>query len=196
MALAFNANSSPIFETTITAALQEYEKQTKIDILIHPLATQLYSCDSPSATLTLLRSQVQAFDKSQNERLTQWLEPTVNVMCAFSATFGIDVGTMISSPSNVLFAGIGILLRAVKDRLGNYTEVRPSEAMTKIILNTIVDLFLILGIVTKEVRQGRTSIEFSQETGRKKGNRGVASAARPIDARGSRGSNRIPGDPS
>jgi hypothetical protein len=96
MALAFNANSSPIFETTITAALQEYEKQTKIDILIHPLATQLYSCDSPSATLTLLRSQVQAFDKSQNERLTQWLEPTVNVMCAFSATFGIDVGMVIT----------------------------------------------------------------------------------------------------
>jgi hypothetical protein len=32
--------------------------------------------------------------------------------------------------------------------------------MTEIIVKTIVDLFLILGIVTKEVRQGRTSMSF------------------------------------
>jgi hypothetical protein len=97
MAFASNTTSSPIFETIIKAALQEYEEQTKIVILTHPLAAQLHSCDSPRAIVTLLRSQVQAFDKSQNERLTQWPEPTVNVIYAFSATFGIDVGMVITA---------------------------------------------------------------------------------------------------
>ena len=96
MALAFNSTSSHIIETTITTVLQEYTKQTMIDILTHPLATQLHSCDSPHAILSLLRSQVQAFDKSQNERLTQWLEPAVNVICALFATFGIDVDMVIT----------------------------------------------------------------------------------------------------
>jgi hypothetical protein len=82
------------FETIITAALQAYNKQTKKDIASHPLATQLRSCESPSAILAVLRTQVQTFDQSQSadEKLTKWLDPTVNVLYAFSATLGNGVG--------------------------------------------------------------------------------------------------------
>ena len=68
------------------AALKEYKKQTKKDIVSHPLATQLKSCDSPNAVLIVLQTQVQTFDKSQgaNERWTKLLGPTVNVLYAFS----------------------------------------------------------------------------------------------------------------
>ena len=38
-----------------------------------------------------------------------------------------------------------------------YTEVRPSEAMTDIIVKIMVEVLNILGIATKEIKQGRTS---------------------------------------
>ena len=91
------ASSSTNFETTFTAALEDYKKQTKKDISTHPLAAQLQSCESPTAILTLLRAQVQEFDKSTSadEKLTKWLDPTVNVLYAFSATLGNAVGLVI-----------------------------------------------------------------------------------------------------
>ena len=60
------ATSSTIFETIFTAALNVYERQTKKDIVSHPLATQLQSCDSPSAIIAVLRIQIQNFDQSQS----------------------------------------------------------------------------------------------------------------------------------
>ena len=89
-----NRAASTGFETIFNAALEEYEKKTKKNIASHPLAAQLKSCDSPSAILAVLRAQVQESDKSQtaDERLTKWLDPTVNVLCAFSAILGDAVG--------------------------------------------------------------------------------------------------------
>jgi hypothetical protein len=81
----------------IAAALEEYKTKTKKDIASHPLATELKSCESTDAILTILRAQVQTFDKSQSadEKLTKWLDPTVNVLHAFSATLGDAVGLVI-----------------------------------------------------------------------------------------------------
>ena len=92
-----NSASSTSFETIFNAALEEYERKTKKNIASHPLAAQLKSCDSPSAILAVLRAQVQESDKSQSadERLTKWLDPTVNVLCAFSAVLGDAVGLVI-----------------------------------------------------------------------------------------------------
>ena len=42
-------------------------------------------------------------------------------------------------------------------RLETYTEVRPSAAMTDIIAKIMVEVLNVLGIATKEIRQGRTS---------------------------------------
>ena len=86
------------FETIIAAALEEYKRKTKKDIASHPLAAELKSCDSPSAILAILRAQAQTFDKSQStdERLTKWLDPTVNVLYAFSAVVG-DVAGLVTS---------------------------------------------------------------------------------------------------
>ena len=43
-------------------------------------------------------------------------------------------------------------------RLEAYVEVRPTAAMTDIIVKIMVEVLSILGIVTKEIRQGRMSI--------------------------------------
>ncbi|KAI9429374.1 hypothetical protein H4582DRAFT_2131029, partial [Lactarius indigo] len=163
------ATSSTGFGTIFGAALEVYKKQTKKDIAYHPLAVQLQSCDSPGAILAILRAQVQAFDQSHSadEELTKWLDPTVNVLYAFSATLGEGVG-LAFPPAKAIFTGIGILLQAVKGvrasqdaladlfvrmeyffkRLERYIDVRPTAAMTDIIVKIMVEVLSILGIVT------------------------------------------------
>jgi hypothetical protein len=90
--------SSTNFESIFSAALKVYNKQTKKDIASHPLATELQSCDSSSAIIAILRTQIQTFDQSQgaDEKWTKWLGPTVNVLFAFSATLGNGVGVVNS----------------------------------------------------------------------------------------------------
>ena len=86
--------SSPNFQSLFNAALKEYEKKTKKDLLAHPLAAQLHDCFSTTAILDVLQGQVQEFDqyRRDGQQLTRWLNPTVNVLYAFSATLGEGVG--------------------------------------------------------------------------------------------------------
>jgi hypothetical protein len=88
------AASSPNFQLIINNALDKYKKRTKHDLLEHPLAAQLQSCNSPSAILAVLQQQVQGLDQSRSsdERWSRWLDPTVNVLYALSATVGAGVG--------------------------------------------------------------------------------------------------------
>ena len=82
------ASSSSRFQAIFEAALKSYQKQTKNDLLAHPLATQFQSYDSTNAIIAILQDQVQEFDKSRSgdARLTKWLSPTINVLSAFSDT--------------------------------------------------------------------------------------------------------------
>ena len=86
--------ASSHFQAILDAALKSYQKQTKNDLLKHPLASRFKSCHSTSDILTVLQDQVQQFDNSHSgdERLTKWLIPTVNVLCAFSAVVSGGVG--------------------------------------------------------------------------------------------------------
>ena len=86
--------TSTNFQLLFDNALKAYKKRTKKDLLRHRLADRLQACNSPGSILTVLQEQVQEFDESQrnNERLTKWLDPTVNVLHAFSETLGEGVG--------------------------------------------------------------------------------------------------------
>ena len=86
------AVASSRFQAIFDAALKLYEKQTKKDLIAHPFASQLQSCNSISAILTVLHDQIREFDQGGDERLTKWLSPTVNVLCAFSAAVSGGVG--------------------------------------------------------------------------------------------------------
>jgi hypothetical protein len=87
-------STSSNFQLILDNALRAYKKRTKKDLLKHPLADRLQACDSPSSILTVLQEQVQELDESQrsNERLTKWLDPTVNVLHAFSEILGESIG--------------------------------------------------------------------------------------------------------
>ncbi|KAH9055799.1 hypothetical protein EDB83DRAFT_1087565 [Lactarius deliciosus] len=177
--------SSSNFDSIFRSAIKAYKKRTGHDITSHPLAAQLKTCDSPGAILAVLRAQVEEFDHSRrdDERLTKWLNPTVNVLYAFSATLGEGVG-LVFSPAKVIFSGIGVLLLASKDvsashdvlidiferienffkRLEAYTEIPQTTAMTDVIVKIMVEVLSIFAIATKEIRQGRTSTLFSGYT--------------------------------
>jgi hypothetical protein len=123
------SSSSSNFQSIFTASLQTYDNKTKNKLLDHPLAARLQSCDSPNAILSVLQDLVQQFDqrRTSDERLNNWLNPTVNVLYTFSATLSEGVGLVSPNslslcdlcsdhhplgipPAKVIFAGIGVLL--------------------------------------------------------------------------------------
>ncbi|KAF8467474.1 hypothetical protein DFH94DRAFT_685897 [Russula ochroleuca] len=173
-----SSSSSSNFQSVLNAALDAYENKTKTKLLTHPLTAQLQSCDSPTAILSILQDFIQQFDRRRrsDERLTSWLNPTINVLYAFSSTVGQGLG-LVFSPATVVFSGIGVLLLAAKDvdasqdvladifvriegffmRLQSYTEVRPTAAMMDVILKIMIEVLSILAIATKQIKQGRSS---------------------------------------
>ena len=126
---ASSSPSSSNFQLIFNNALKAYQQRTKKNLLSHPLAAQLQTCESPSDILAVLQQQVGGLDQSQSgdDRWTKWLDPTINVLLAFSDTVGAGVGLVcprtcgsmrfaliytwqVFSPATVIFAGIGVLL--------------------------------------------------------------------------------------
>jgi hypothetical protein len=87
-------SSSSSFNSIIYNALEAYQKRTKKNLLSHPLAEQLQTCNSPGAILHVLQQQVQEINQSESgdEMLTKWLDPTVKVLYAFTEALGEGVG--------------------------------------------------------------------------------------------------------
>jgi hypothetical protein len=88
-----STSSSPNFQLIFNNALKAYERRTKNDLLAHPLVAQLQDCRSPSAVLAVIHQQVQEFHQlgKRDERLTEWLDPTVKVLYSLSETLGEGV---------------------------------------------------------------------------------------------------------
>ena len=89
-----SSTSHSNFVSVLNAALETYKRRTKNDLASHPLLPSLQSCDSSEAILAVLREQIPAFCQSQNDDdgLTKWVTPTVNVLYSFSATIGGGIG--------------------------------------------------------------------------------------------------------
>jgi len=90
------------YRSILDNALVAYKKKTGKDLRSHPLLSNLETSDSPDAILTTLREQISGFGQtrsSSDKTFTKWLDPTVNVLFAFSATImaGVSlVGLTIS----------------------------------------------------------------------------------------------------
>ncbi|KAF8265628.1 hypothetical protein EI94DRAFT_305312 [Lactarius quietus] len=188
MSQAPSTSASSNFQSIFNAALKAYEKKTKKDLLAHPLAAKLQACKSPDDILVILQDKVKELDKSTSadERLSRWLNPTINVLFAFSATLGAGVG-LVFSPAQVIFAGVGVLLSAAMDvdasqgalvdlfdrienffkRLESYTAVRPTDAMTDMTVKIMVEVLNIFAIATKEMKQGRAKKYLKKLIGKK-----------------------------
>src|SRR5947208_17093674 len=85
------------YQLIFDSALQAYKKKTGKDLPSTPLFRTLETCHSSDDIIATLRQQVPAFDQfgGRNDGLTRWLDPTVKVVNAFSATIGGAV-TLVS----------------------------------------------------------------------------------------------------
>ena len=97
--------STSNYQSIFNNAIESYKKKTKKDLLTHPLLDKLQNCDSPDAVLRLLYEQIPGFDQSHgaDDKLTRWLNPTVNVLCTFSGVIGGGIGLASRSPKEMLF---------------------------------------------------------------------------------------------
>ncbi|KAH9008467.1 hypothetical protein EDB84DRAFT_1681992, partial [Lactarius hengduanensis] len=172
-----DSNFKVIFET----ALKEYNKKTKQDLTAHPIATQLQACESPAAILTILQEQVDQFEQSRSgdEKLRKWLDPTINVLYAFSETLGegvslVNINLFSLLLKRYLLAPVSSSWRPRKveasqdilidifERIENffrrleiYTKVPPTPAMTDMMVKIMVEVLDILGTATQEMKQSR-----------------------------------------
>ena len=88
--------STSNYQVIFDSALEAYKRKTKKDIRSHPLLPKFQTCNSPDAVLVTLREQIPVFNQSHgrsgtSDRLTKWLNPTVNVLYAFSESIGAGV---------------------------------------------------------------------------------------------------------
>jgi hypothetical protein len=106
MSSKFHVTATPPsnFQVIFDIALRAYEKKTKSNLLTHPLASQLQTCDSSASILSVLRGQVDDLDLARkgDERLTKWLGPTVNVLLAFSDALGECISLVSLTRPNVI----------------------------------------------------------------------------------------------
>jgi len=102
------STSQSNFASIFNVALESYKRKTKKDLASDPLLPSLQSCESPEAVLTVLREQVPAFNPSQSDDdgLTKWVTPTVNVLHSFSETIGQGVGLV---NINISSRGVSVL---------------------------------------------------------------------------------------
>jgi hypothetical protein len=101
-------SSSSDFALIFDDALKAYQKRTKHNLLEHPLAVQLQACNSTTSILTLLHQQVHEFNqnRSSDERLSKWLDPTVNVLYALSGKLGEGVGLVCFVTARLAFSSL------------------------------------------------------------------------------------------
>ena len=92
--IATTSEPTSNYQVIFDSALDAYKKKTKKDLRSHPLLPKLQTCNSPDAVLAVLREQIPMFDQSNSgtsDRLTELLNPTVNVLYAFSEAIGAGI---------------------------------------------------------------------------------------------------------
>ena len=88
------SGSSPLL-VLFEAALEDYRKQTGIELVKHPLAERLQGCDSVDSVAAILRDQVQGLKQSrEKDRVLRSLIKILTVLdgLASVANFAQDVG--------------------------------------------------------------------------------------------------------
>jgi hypothetical protein len=90
------------FRIVINAALDEYTKQTQIDLTQNSFTYKLQQTDSPDDVLELFRERAKEFKEYRdgNRKLINFLKPTVHVLHALSGTLGESI-TLVSCRSFV-----------------------------------------------------------------------------------------------
>ena len=98
-----SATSRSNYQAIFDNALEAYKKKTGKDLTSDPLFHSLETCNSPDAVLAILQAQIFEPGKPQGSH-NKWLDPTVKVLNAFSATIGGFAGLVSLKEFEVIFA--------------------------------------------------------------------------------------------
>ncbi|KAH8983538.1 ankyrin repeat-containing domain protein [Lactarius akahatsu] len=181
-----SSSSTPNFRPIFEKALEEYKKKTGKDLTTHPLAAEINGCDSPEAILVVLEGKANELNQSRrsDDRLTKWLNPTVNILNALSAILGDTAGSVFP-PAKIILSGIGILLVAARSTVANrdvlvklfgriesfferlkvYTNVPPSLAVTDELAKIMAEVLSILATATSGMKERRIKIFLKKVAG-------------------------------
>jgi hypothetical protein len=100
--------------TLFGSALEDYEKQTNISLVEHPLATQLSSCHSVESISSLLQDQARAFSELRgSDRMLKSIKSIVSFLYKLSTTpaFGDNIGPVRQKTPMGLFYIFDIVLQ-------------------------------------------------------------------------------------
>jgi hypothetical protein len=110
------------------AALQDYEEQTGIVLVKHPLAEQLQNCDSVESVTTVLREQTQAFGNFRGkDKVLRSLKTAVSVLHKLSAT--ADIGRAIGLVRPYALIGCLMCLTLIQQHFLPVTAIQTSLAV-------------------------------------------------------------------
>ncbi len=124
-------SASSRFRTLFELALEDYEIQTKISLVEHPLAQKLENCHSVESITTLLQDQARTFGEFRGrDRMMKSIGSAVSSLYKFSATASLggdislvrqktlmtafhhvsDIVLQAFTPAKALNTGFGVLL--------------------------------------------------------------------------------------
>jgi hypothetical protein len=93
--LTKNGSASNL-RSIIDEASAQYKELTGHDLASHPFAAKFDNWDSVDAVLEVFQDQARKFNEVRkgNEKLMEWLRPTVQVMVSVSASLGNALSTV------------------------------------------------------------------------------------------------------
>jgi hypothetical protein len=96
LAMSLTTTSSS-YQLIFDAALADYARQTNIDLVTHPFAQTLQTCDSADAILNILQDKAKEFQayRDGNRKLIDCLKPVVQVLHTVAGILG-EVATLVS----------------------------------------------------------------------------------------------------
>ncbi|KAH9956366.1 hypothetical protein BC827DRAFT_801962 [Russula dissimulans] len=166
--------TSTNFRSILDSALDNYAKQTGIDLTNQATADRFGRCNTSEHVLQLLQEREAAFRdfRNTNLKLINCLRPVVQVIHSFSGIFG---GLVPFPPTKLIFSGLDILLAAATrvsasydalvelfdcigsflKRLQIYSGIPLNNTMMDILIMIMVEVLSVLALATKQIKQGR-----------------------------------------
>ncbi|KAI0258920.1 hypothetical protein BC834DRAFT_1036150 [Gloeopeniophorella convolvens] len=185
-------DDSSRFRSLFEGALKEYYEHTGTDLASHPLYGKLRTCESVESVIDAVKEQARAFGEYRKgnratQLMTTKLSPLVDAILILNEDLGKTLGEVVQ-PAKMVCAGVGLLLRASKgvsesydslvdlfdtmsrflERVKVYTRMEQTPAMTEIVMKMMIGLLNILGLATKEIKQGRLKAFGKKLLGSKK----------------------------
>ncbi|KAH9969645.1 hypothetical protein BC827DRAFT_20964 [Russula dissimulans] len=175
-----SVHPSPELRSLFEAALNEFESRVGTNLVQHQIFNKLVACESIESVLDILQGQTKALHTSlagdSMVTLMKWIKQTVHVLHSLSANHMIVSGVSLAfPPAKAVFAGIAILLSAIKDvdksydslvglfesfesflrRLNIYTKIPPTTAITEVVVKILTELLSTISLAIQQVKQGR-----------------------------------------